>query len=159
MLSKLFEKPRYLVAAVGFVIQLQAGIFTLVEPTLFSKSLGGVGALILAGGLHVELRAAAKNELRRVYLFFVRLKEWLAREAWGICVWTGVIAGIAFLATERSSTNYSLSTGKPYDMPQKDWDYVTKRLDQETNWNRKEAEEASRAVWKYEKVRRASDGN
>jgi hypothetical protein len=55
-----------------------------------------------------------------------------------------------------SSPSYSPTSGKPYDMPQEQRDYVNNRLNREfPSDSQRDIDNASRAIWEFEKQRRA----
>lgn len=58
--------------------------------------------------------------------------------------------------TSGSSPSYSPSTGKPYDMPQEQWDYANNRVHRaDPAASQRDVDKASRAIWEFEKQRRA----
>ncbi len=54
MLKRIFQEPRYTVAAVGGLVAIQGFIFTVIDAGLFSVSMMLLGLAVAVGGLHVE---------------------------------------------------------------------------------------------------------
>ncbi|MCC7335943.1 MAG: hypothetical protein IT422_12655 [Pirellulaceae bacterium] len=79
--------------------------------------------------------------------------------AWiiGIVLVAAMIGGLSNNNnSSTSSPSYSPSSGKPYDMPQDQWDYVNNRLRQEfPSDSNADIDKASRAIWEFEKQRKA----
>ena len=61
VLSRIFEKPRYMAAALGGLITLQGTIFTIIESGLFSTIAIVVGMVVVVAGLAVEIHATCRQ--------------------------------------------------------------------------------------------------
>lgn len=57
----LFKSPRHIIASVGALVTIQGLIFTIIEHSLFSLAFTLLGLVIVAGGLHIETHAAARQ--------------------------------------------------------------------------------------------------
>lgn len=77
----MFNSPRHIVASVGGLITLQGLIFTAIEHNYFSLAVTLLGMLIVAGGLHVETIAAARQAKCNFASLFERVKISLRERA------------------------------------------------------------------------------
>ena len=80
-LSKIFEKPRYMVAAFGGLITLQGTIFKIIEPSLFSTIALIVGMVVVVVALYVEIQSAFLRSLKNAGAYLVQVKEQRTRLA------------------------------------------------------------------------------
>ena len=75
MLKRIFEEPRYVVAAVGGLVAIQGVIFTLIDVGVFSVSMTMLGLAVAVGGLHVEARPVLTRVSNNVPVFLGQIKE------------------------------------------------------------------------------------
>ena len=75
MLKRIFEEPRYMVAAVGGLVAIQGVIFTLIDVGVFSVSMTMLGLAVAVGGLHVEARPVLTRVSNNG--FFEEVNGWL----------------------------------------------------------------------------------
>lgn len=115
--------------------------------------------------------------LGAVLIFLVAMRDSIQRENWQrernqsgqnnksqSGVWAVLIAivlltGLSNSDSDSTQGNYSPYSGKPYDTPQEHWDYVNNRLRSElpSTTSQRDIDSASRAIFEYEKRRKARE--
>ena len=75
MLKRIFDEPRYMVAAVGGLVAIQGVIFTLIDVGLLSISITTIGLAVVVGGLHVEARPLLTRVAEKTPIYLRRIKE------------------------------------------------------------------------------------
>ena len=77
----MFKSAWHIVASVGALVTIQGLIFTIIEHNYFSMAFTLLGLLIVAGGLHVETLAAARQAKGNLASLFERVRTSLRERA------------------------------------------------------------------------------
>ncbi len=75
MFKRIFEKPRYTVAAIGGLIAIQGFIFTVIAAGVFSVLMMLLGLAVAVGGLHVEARPVLARASQSLHAYVESFKE------------------------------------------------------------------------------------
>lgn len=83
MLKRIFEVPRYAVAAVGGLVAIQGVIFSLIDFSLFSFAMTLLGLATVVGGLHVEALPVMARMVNKASAYLARATTYLEHQKAG----------------------------------------------------------------------------